>query len=266
MDAASKVQRGQKLDNAIQEHATRSRCAYRQNRNRKSTVPPTAVVATEAVSFDEDAEKESAYVSPDVATESVSDVTDEETCSTATGEETPEDSEDSAPEDYVPEKLAKPDLPISSTLADDQIIFGVAKLMKAMCRECKASVKKTGFQSKKLPTMSLSGYASRIHSYFRCSDECFVLTMVYIDRIVKRSPDIRLTDLTCHRLLLTSAMVAAKYHDDEYASNEYYARVGGIDTRELNAMEAEFLQLLGWNLFVGASEYDWFLSTLRRVP
>jgi len=262
MNAANIMQEGQKLENANQEHPTKSRRACRRDRNKKPVKPLTKIV-----SIDGDVDKELTSVAPDDATKNAPDVADEEeTCSTATGEEMPEDSEDSALEDAVPAEPAKPDMPISSTLADDQTIFCLAKLMKAMSRPIDPSVKKSGFQSVKLPSVSLKSYASRVHDYFSCTDEVFVLTMVYIDRIIKRKPDFQLTDLTCHRLLLIGCMVAAKYHDDEYASNEYYARVGGIDTKELNQLEAEFLQLLGYRLFVGATEYEWFLDTLRRIP
>jgi hypothetical protein len=154
-------------------------------------------------------------------------------------------------------------------LAEDQIIYALAKLLKHMARETTISSppgQKTCFHSVKLPKVSLCSYASRIHKYFRCTDECFVLCLVYIDRIVKHNPDVQVTDLTCHRLLLTGCMVAAKFHDDEYASNEYFARVGGIDTSELNSLEVEFLKLLNWKLYVRGSEYDWFLQTLRRIP
>lgn len=134
-----------------------------------------------------------------------------------------------------------------------------------MARACKPSVKKSCFQSVRLPKVSLSSYASRIQKYFRCTEECFVLCLVYIDRIVKYNPHIEVTDLTCHRLLLTGTMVAAKFHDDEYASNEYYGKVGGIELAELNVLEAEFLKLLNWKLCVRTADYNWFLQTLRVI-
>jgi hypothetical protein len=121
----------------------------------------------------------------------------------------------------------------------------------------------SSFQSVSIPKVSLSSYASRIYKYFRCTDECFVLCLVYIDRIARAHPEIEVTDFSCHRLFFISAVVAAKFHDDTYASNEYFARVGGIQTAELNALEAEFLQLLHWRLYVGPSEYDLYVQTLR---
>jgi len=150
-------------------------------------------------------------------------------------------------------------------LADEKIIYGLAKLLKHMAESSKPSALNSGFRSARLPSVSLSGFAARMHRFFKCTDECFVLCLVYIDRVIKLHPDFEVSDLTCHRLLLVGGMVAAKFHDDNYASNEYYAKVGGIDVQEVNALEREFLQLLNWRLFVGAPEYDWYLKSLRAI-
>lgn len=57
------------------------------------------------------------------------------------------------------------------------------------------------------------------------------------------------TPLT-RRLLLAALTVGAKFLDDRFLSNAYYARVGGVTLRELNAMEAELLRRLGWRATV----------------
>lgn len=149
---------------------------------------------------------------------------------------------------------------------EDHIVYALSKLLNHMAKATEfAPGKSSCFQSVRLPKVSLSSYASRIQKYFRCTEECFVLCLVYIDRIVKLNPDIQISELTCHRLLLTSATVAAKFHDDEYASNEYFARVGGIDNKELNILEADFLKLLQWKLCVSATEYEWYLEALCGI-
>lgn len=45
-------------------------------------------------------------------------------------------------------------------------------------------------------------------------------------------------------------MIAIKWHDDEYYKNEYYAKIGGINAKEMNALESEFLKLMDFRLFV----------------
>ena len=45
-------------------------------------------------------------------------------------------------------------------------------------------------------------------------------------------------------------MVAAKYLDDFYYKNDYYAKVGGISKNDMNAMEVEFIESLNFKMHV----------------
>merc|ERR1719238_157854 len=116
--------------------------------------------------------------------------------------------------------------------------------------------KVTHFHCVSAPQLSIHDYLMRISKYFQCSHECFVLCLVYIDRIVKREPKFTICDLNIHRLLVTSVMLAAKFFDDVYYSNAYYAKVGGVRTQELNALEALFLKLIEYRLHVLPHEYE----------
>lgn len=55
--------------------------------------------------------------------------------------------------------------------------------------------------------------------YAACSGECFVLALVYIDRIIQSNPTFVVNSLNIHRLLITSIMLAAKFFDDQYFNN-----------------------------------------------
>lgn len=83
-----------------------------------------------------------------------------------------------------------------------------------------------------------------------------MLSLVYIDRILKLHGDFNVSILNIHRLLITSVMLAAKFFDDVYYSNKHYARVGGVRTREINLLETQFLTLINYHLFVSPQEYD----------
>jgi len=114
----------------------------------------------------------------------------------------------------------------------------------------------TPFHSVRAPQLSILEYLTRIARYFQCSHECFVLALVYIDRIMKLHPDFSICNLNVHRLLVTSVMLAVKFFDDVYYSNAYYAKVGGIRTKEVNSLETQFLKLIEWRLHVSPEEYD----------
>jgi len=121
------------------------------------------------------------------------------------------------------------------------------------------------FQSVKLPEVGITSYATRLHRFFRCSGECYVLALVYIDRLLKRQQDIAVTELTCHRLLATSVVLSAKFLDDRYYSNAFYAKVGGLTLTELNGLEKRFLLMLDWRLHVRAEEYTLYHDLLDTV-
>ncbi|KAL8507668.1 hypothetical protein ACS0TY_018273 [Phlomoides rotata] len=57
-----------------------------------------------------------------------------------------------------------------------------------------------------------------------------------MDRFIQQT-NIFITSLNIHRLLITTVMVAAIFMDDAFFNNAYYARVGGISTRELNKFD-----------------------------
>lgn len=114
----------------------------------------------------------------------------------------------------------------------------------------------THFHSVRAPSMSVEDYLKRIHKYFLSSDECYVIALVLIDRVGKIDPAMTVCELNVHRLLVLAAMIAAKFHDDVYYSNAYYAKVGGLSLKEVNALEAKLLKTLDWKVFVHPEEYQ----------
>lgn len=62
--------------------------------------------------------------------------------------------------------------------------------------------------------------------------------------------------------MLTSIVVAAKYNDDEFYKNEYYAKVGGITLDEMNMLESHFATVLDYNFFVKPEDFYTYLQKL----
>jgi len=110
--------------------------------------------------------------------------------------------------------------------------------------------------------MSIQQYLARILKYYESSHECLVISLIHIDRIVTRHPEFPINSLSIHRILATSIMCAAKFFDDIYYSNAYYAKVAGINVREMNNLEAQYLWMLDWRLHVMPEEYNEFLDAV----
>ena len=110
--------------------------------------------------------------------------------------------------------------------------------------------------------MSINSHALSILKYAGCSEETFILALIYMDQVVQFNPEFVISSLnvrSCtadgtsrrmmlmtisecaglfcrlqvHRLLITAIMLASKFFDDVYYNNAYYARVGGISNSEV---------------------------------
>jgi uncharacterized membrane protein YgcG len=78
--------------------------------------------------------------------------------------------------------------------------------------------------------------------------------LIYIDRIIQRQGFV-INSLNVHRVVITSIMLAAKFFDDHYFKNGFYAKVGGVPCNEMNSLEVEFLFLLNFSLHVPPETY-----------
>jgi len=118
------------------------------------------------------------------------------------------------------------------------------------------------FHALRIPAIGLREYLERVARYSGCSAECFVLALVYIDRIIQSSPNFVVNSYSIHRLLITSVMLAAKFFDDHYYNNAYFAKVGGVAYAEMNSLEVEFLFMLNFDLFVTSETYKQYYDEL----
>ncbi|KAI8144901.1 cyclin-domain-containing protein [Fennellomyces sp. T-0311] len=106
----------------------------------------------------------------------------------------------------------------------------------------------TRFHSRTPPNISLNDYLRRIVKYASVEKACLLVLLIYIDRVCELHPQFTISSLTVHRFLITAVTVSSKSLCDSYCTNSHYAKVGGISTQELNALELEFLRLIDWNL------------------
>ncbi|EPT27385.1 cyclin, N-terminal domain-containing protein [Toxoplasma gondii ME49] len=113
----------------------------------------------------------------------------------------------------------------------------------------------TVFHSSTEPSIGVREYVDRLARFFRCSSESFILALIYIDRLVRRRPGFTLNSLNVHRLFITALTVAAKFFDDTYYSNSFYAKVGGLSLKELNRLEVTLVLLLDFRLHVMPHEF-----------
>ena len=111
-------------------------------------------------------------------------------------------------------------------------------------------------------SMGFPAYVARVFHYGGCSGAAYVVALIYLVRLLRREASacpertpVRFTGDSAHRLFMASAVVAAKYLDDHYYSNDHYAKIAGLPLAELNALELDFLFRISFDLRVNPYEY-----------
>lgn len=149
------------------------------------------------------------------------------------------------------------------------IIKVISNLLKDICEEGKSNKEDKlllikPFVSKKIPSISINDYIERLLKYGKVFEEIFILSLIYIDRIC-RNRKINLNYYNIHKLILASFIVTIKFHEDDYYSLTYYAKLGGISKKEIVILENEFLKLIDFKLFVETELFNKYSSNLRNL-
>lgn len=163
---------------------------------------------------------------------------------------------------------AAPCTDLLASLPDGAFVEVLASILDQICQsnEPLARAKYSGegsgsrsprcrFRALRPPSISVHDYLERLMTYSGCSSSCFVLALVYLDRLIQNSPGLFVSTFNVHRLLIASGVVAAKFVEDAYYDNNHWARMGGIGLPEMNALETELLLTLGFELYVAPDVY-----------
>ncbi|EPS40119.1 hypothetical protein H072_6084 [Dactylellina haptotyla CBS 200.50] len=124
----------------------------------------------------------------------------------------------------------------------------------------------TRFHSRAPPTITITDYLHRIALHTTLEPSTLLSTVYYIDLLSNHYPAFTISSLTVHRFLITAATVSSKGLCDSFCTNTFYARVGGISLRELNVLELEFLNRVGWRIVPQAEVLrEYYVSLVRRM-
>ncbi|WVR03377.1 hypothetical protein IAU60_000368 [Kwoniella sp. DSM 27419] len=122
----------------------------------------------------------------------------------------------------------------------------------------------TRFHSRAAPGISVVDYLSRIVKYTNLEKIPLLSLLAYIDTTCLNLPTFTLSSLTVHRFLIASVCAGSKAQCDVFCTNAHYAKVGGIKTGELNALERELLRVTKWDLCCHADQLQKYYASLIR--
>lgn len=103
------------------------------------------------------------------------------------------------------------------------------------------------------------GRAAELTKETCASPTSLVLALLYLDRLRTSNPKY-LTTVSSTDLFLVSLMVASKYLNDDGEEDEVFndewATSGGLEKKELNRLELDFLSAIDWKIYVSPEDYE----------
>lgn len=143
----------------------------------------------------------------------------------------------------------------------------LALFVESICAPPTSSLEKetlNPFRIEHCPPITLEAFADRMSQFMHCSASCYINAAFYLYKIKQAYPAM-VTHQSAHKLFLTALVVAVKFTDDEVHKQEHYARCGGIETDELNMLEAFMFKMLGYSAYVSNGEFWTMLSGLQSL-
>ena len=122
--------------------------------------------------------------------------------------------------------------------------------------------KKSIFNCNFIPNISLYNYLYRIQKYSEVEDNTLILALIYIDRICCNNFIINYYNI--HKIILVSVVFAIKYNEDNYYTNSYYSKIGGIKVNEFNELEKEFASIIDFQFYVKKSLFDKYYKYINN--
>ncbi|KAK1319019.1 Cyclin-P3-1 [Acorus calamus] len=153
-----------------------------------------------------------------------------------------------------------------------------AKLLKAMSFLLEVKVDANHMQRPLNPTpsskkfhgsspieCSVPFYMDEISKYGKWTHSTYLVSLIYLDRLLDRDPSISLDYLSFHRIMLGCFVLAQKFMGlrEESHTNKMYALIGGITNEEMNKIEKDIVFTLDFNLFVDRETFDMYFSVLE---
>ena len=149
---------------------------------------------------------------------------------------------------------------------DTKLLKIIADVLNQICKQNKINIEEKliitkPFTVKTIPSITIYDFIERLSKYCKVSDETFILTLIYIDKICYFYK-INLNYYNIHKIFLVSFITSIKYHEDEMYSIKLYAKIGGVSHKEIINLEYEFMKLIQFKLFVNEDLFNKYKSNL----
>ncbi len=136
-------------------------------------------------------------------------------------------------------------------------------LIESLCRLNRHVPVRSVFFCNAPPPISLHDYAVRLFEFMYAEESTFIVAGLYLAKLFQLQPAL-FTHQSCHKLMISTCVVAAKFTDDVFYTNAYYAEVGGVRTSDICSLEKEVVKMLQWDLYVTPEMFSAAVATLSN--
>ena len=148
---------------------------------------------------------------------------------------------------------------ILSKIIGDTVEKSVKYEQKLLKLEGNKNESKISFNSKEIPKITITNYIKRLIKYTKIEPSTLILGIIYFDRICSQG-NIILSFFNVYKLLLISFILAIKYNEEYFETNEFYAKIGGLNIKSINKLEVKVLKIINFNLYVNQDIYDNYVN------
>lgn len=149
-----------------------------------------------------------------------------------------------------------------------KVILALGNMLEFICAQgpqepALGVVQSSIFHSCEKPSLPIRTYLHRIVRYARPSTEALVHAGAQVALLLEHALVAGTAAAVClysiHRIFGIALLVQAKFDDDIYFSNAYMAGVLGMQLREVNEIELEYLDLIKFDVWIRPATHEQFM-------
>lgn len=115
-----------------------------------------------------------------------------------------------------------------------------------------------------IPELSLHKYLLRIASYTHIEESTLVIMLIYIDKLCSRYK-LQLTYYNIYKIIAGAVLLAIKYNEDNYLLLDYYAKVCGLQLKQIKQIEYVMLCLFDYNLYINEELFEKYQRNIITI-
>lgn len=123
--------------------------------------------------------------------------------------------------------------------------------------------KKNIFNVKNVPKLSIGDFIYRITFYTKVSYETLISSLILMEKYCIKN-QIIITIYNIHRLLFSSILINIKFMEDKVFSNHFYSKICGVNLKDLNKMEYEFICGIQFEIYIEKEYFYEFQKSINQ--